>query len=131
MLVAKISAMIMPMGSKKVVHGASSHSYSYTAIPIDNTKAVIRILNKGSLYPPKNPTITIIIVAIAAIKGIIHATEPMLVERTAAVTMAIATTAAIVSEMGWRHTFLNCSHSDSSLGGVRTLAPCLARLSST
>ena len=47
-------------------------------MPIDRTKAIIRILNRGSPNPPKNPTISINKVASVIMAGIDHIMPPIL-----------------------------------------------------
>ena len=55
-------------------------------MPIDRTKAIIRILKRGALKPPKNPTIRINKVARVIMAGIDQIMPPILPLNTQAAT---------------------------------------------
>ena len=71
---------------------------------MESTKAVMRILKRGSPKPPKNPTISINRVAIVTIPGITQIIAPMLPARIAANITVPTIKHAIVMAIGCLHT---------------------------
>ena len=100
-------------------------------MPMERTKAVMRILNSGSLKPPKNPTTIINNVARSKMAGMTHITCPNLPVSSAAATTVIATRIARLRGIQWVQVLRSRSQRVSFSGGVRMFRPYFSRLSST
>ena len=122
---------MIPIGSKNVLNPALTHINSYMEMPIDKTKAIIRILNSGSSKPPKSPTINIRAVESAIIPGIDQMMLPILLHSDAATIPDSIKSANIENAIQCVHVSFRTSHIVSFSGGVSILTPYLLRLSST